>query len=68
MPNLGLSREDVTDILAHIETRTSEVRDRQALAEAAQPAPAGEPGSTQHQHQHQHQYQQQQQQQQLKKP
>ena len=47
MPNLGLSREDVADILAHIETRTTEVRDRQALA-AAQPELAGEsgPGAT----------------------
>ncbi|WP_426148984.1 SCO family protein [Polaromonas sp. DSR2-3-2] len=44
MPNLGLSREDVADILAHIETRTGEVRDRQTLADAAQPALAGEPG------------------------
>ncbi len=32
MPNLGLSREDVHDILAHIETKTAEVRDQQALA------------------------------------
>ena len=32
MPNLGLSREDVHDILAHIETKTAEVRDQQVLA------------------------------------
>lgn len=43
MPNLGLSREDVVDLLAHIETRTAEVRDRQALT-AAQTEPVGEAG------------------------
>ena len=32
MPNLGLSREEVADILAHVETRTAEVRDRQVRA------------------------------------
>ena len=43
MPNLGFSRADVADILAHIETSTAKVRDRQALlAAASQPEPAGE--------------------------
>ena len=45
MPNLGLSREDVKDILAHIETRTGEVRDRQALAGAAPSELVDEPGA-----------------------
>jgi hypothetical protein len=30
MPNLGLARDEVADILAHIETKTDEVRTRQA--------------------------------------
>lgn len=44
MPNLGLSREDVTEILAHIETRTGEVRNRQALAGAASSELVSAPG------------------------
>ena len=30
MPNLGLARDEVADILAHIEMRTAQVRDKQA--------------------------------------
>lgn len=51
MPNLGLSREEVGDILAHIDTRTAEARDRQAKAGASGPAmvpgPAPPPGARQ---------------------
>lgn len=43
MPNLGLARDDVADILAHIETRTAEIRDRQAALAAAPPQRAREP-------------------------
>ncbi|MGJ7582825.1 c-type cytochrome [Variovorax sp. RHLX14] len=39
MPNLGLSREEVADILAHVETRTAEVRDRQVRAGIPTKAP-----------------------------
>lgn len=37
MPNLGLARDEVADILAHIETKTDEVRSRQAALAPAAP-------------------------------
>lgn len=36
MPNLGLARDEVADILAHIETLTAQVRDKQAAMAAAE--------------------------------
>lgn len=36
MPNLGLARDEVADILAHIETLTAQVRDKQAAMAAVE--------------------------------